>query len=91
VYSVVVFFISFFIKYDIILMCIQDQVSLCLAGYNVLSFFIYCRTVSTGSNLSIGIVRPYNAQVRAIQEKVGKTCRGMLMIYDVYFYRWEHM
>lgn len=33
------------------------------------------RTVSTGSNLSIGVVRPYNAQVRAIQEKVGKTCR----------------
>ncbi|PWZ04033.1 CBL-interacting protein kinase 8 [Zea mays] len=36
---------------------------------------ISIRTVSTGSNLSIGIVRPYNAQVRAIQEKVGKTCR----------------
>ncbi|WVZ86863.1 LOW QUALITY PROTEIN: hypothetical protein U9M48_033583 [Paspalum notatum var. saurae] len=30
-------------------------------------------TVSTVSKLSVGVVSPYNAQVRAIQEKVGKT------------------
>ncbi|XP_035821093.1 uncharacterized protein [Zea mays] len=32
-------------------------------------------TLSTRSKLSIGVVCPYNAQVRAIQEKVGKPCR----------------
>ncbi|AQK94366.1 P-loop containing nucleoside triphosphate hydrolase superfamily protein [Zea mays] len=32
-------------------------------------------TLSTRSKLSIGVVCPYNAQVRAIQEKVGKACR----------------
>ncbi|ONM31855.1 hypothetical protein ZEAMMB73_Zm00001d040704 [Zea mays] len=33
------------------------------------------KTLSTRSKLSIGVVCPYNAQVRAIQEKVGKACR----------------
>ncbi|ONM30509.1 P-loop containing nucleoside triphosphate hydrolase superfamily protein [Zea mays] len=32
-------------------------------------------TLSTRSKLSIGVVCPYTAQVRAIQEKVGKACR----------------
>ncbi|KAL5659399.1 hypothetical protein ACJX0J_032562, partial [Zea mays] len=41
-------------------------------------------TVSTGSNLSIGVVRPYNAQVRAIQEKVGKTCRVYCVVAKEY-------
>ena len=30
-------------------------------------------TVYTGSKLSVGVVSPYNAQVRAIEEKVEKT------------------
>ncbi|CAN6229300.1 unnamed protein product [Urochloa humidicola] len=30
-------------------------------------------SVSTGSKASVGVVSPYNAQVRAIQEKLGKT------------------
>ncbi|CAL5025815.1 unnamed protein product [Urochloa decumbens] len=34
---------------------------------------LFEETVSTGSKLSVGVVSPYNAQVRAIQEKVGKT------------------
>ncbi|CAN6249864.1 unnamed protein product [Urochloa humidicola] len=33
---------------------------------------LFKETVSTGSKLSVGIVSPYNAQVRAIQEKIGK-------------------
>uniref|UniRef100_A0A804N0T1 DNA2/NAM7 helicase-like C-terminal domain-containing protein n=1 Tax=Zea mays TaxID=4577 RepID=A0A804N0T1_MAIZE len=33
------------------------------------------QTLSTRSKLSIGVVCPYTAQVRAIQEKVGKACR----------------
>ncbi|KAF8651704.1 hypothetical protein HU200_063217 [Digitaria exilis] len=31
------------------------------------------KSVSTGNNASVGVVSPYNAQVRAIQEKLGKT------------------
>ncbi|TVU16031.1 hypothetical protein EJB05_39578, partial [Eragrostis curvula] len=34
---------------------------------------LFKETVSTGSKLSVGIMSPYNAQVRAIQEKVGKS------------------
>ena len=30
-------------------------------------------SVSTGSTTSVGVVSPYNAQVRAIQEKLGKS------------------
>ncbi|RCV35092.1 hypothetical protein SETIT_7G211800v2 [Setaria italica] len=33
---------------------------------------LFKETVSTGSKLSVGVVPPYNAQVRAIQEKVEK-------------------
>nr|XP_034604797.1 probable helicase MAGATAMA 3 [Setaria viridis] len=33
---------------------------------------LFKETVSTGSKLSVGVVSPYNAQVRAIQEKVEK-------------------
>ncbi|ONM00077.1 hypothetical protein ZEAMMB73_Zm00001d030046 [Zea mays] len=45
------------------------------AGYNVFAFLSIVETLSTRSKLSIGVVCPYNAQVRAIQEKVGKACR----------------
>jgi superfamily I DNA and/or RNA helicase len=40
-----------------------------------LSFFLLSitETVCTGSKLSVGIVSPYNAQVKVIQEKVGKS------------------
>ncbi|KAK3141706.1 hypothetical protein QOZ80_4BG0337350 [Eleusine coracana subsp. coracana] len=34
---------------------------------------LFKETVSTGSKLSVGIVSPYNTQVRAIQEKIGKS------------------
>ncbi|KAL6652177.1 hypothetical protein ACP70R_011102 [Stipagrostis hirtigluma subsp. patula] len=34
---------------------------------------LFKEAVSTGSKLSVGVVSPYNAQVRAIQEKVGKS------------------
>ncbi|KAL6882572.1 hypothetical protein ACP4OV_011262 [Aristida adscensionis] len=34
---------------------------------------LFKSTVSTQSKLSVGVVSPYNAQVRAIQEKVGKS------------------
>uniref|UniRef100_K3Y587 DNA2/NAM7 helicase-like C-terminal domain-containing protein n=1 Tax=Setaria italica TaxID=4555 RepID=K3Y587_SETIT len=34
---------------------------------------LFKESVSTGSKASVGVVSPYNAQVRAIQEKLGKT------------------
>ncbi|CAL5025811.1 unnamed protein product [Urochloa decumbens] len=34
---------------------------------------LFKEAVSTGSKLSVGVVSPYNAQVRAIQEKLGKS------------------
>ncbi|CAL5069574.1 unnamed protein product [Urochloa decumbens] len=37
----------------------------------------YEKTVFAGTKLSVGVVSPYNAQVRAIQEKLGKS-------YDMY-------
>ncbi|KAJ1292396.1 hypothetical protein BS78_02G387900 [Paspalum vaginatum] len=48
---------------------------------NTIEVAIVCRivqrlfkeSVSTGSKLSVGVVSPYNAQVRAIHEKVGKS------------------
>nr|CAB3488038.1 unnamed protein product [Digitaria exilis] len=36
-------------------------------------FLLIAESVSTGRNASVGVVSPYNAQVRAIQEKLGKT------------------
>ena len=45
-----------------------------------LTFFpfslLIAESVSTGSTTSVGVVSPYNAQVRAIQEKLGKTYSG---------------
>ncbi|KAL6652178.1 hypothetical protein ACP70R_011103 [Stipagrostis hirtigluma subsp. patula] len=35
---------------------------------------LFEESVFTGTKLSIGVVSPYNAQVRAIQEKLGKSC-----------------
>ncbi|KAG2574241.1 hypothetical protein PVAP13_7KG314700 [Panicum virgatum] len=37
---------------------------------------LFKESVSTGSTTSVGVVSPYNAQVRAIQEKLGKTYSG---------------
>jgi senataxin len=34
---------------------------------------LIAEAVSTGSKFSVGVVSPYNAQVRAIQEKLGKS------------------
>ncbi|KAM0832855.1 hypothetical protein ACQ4PT_064636 [Festuca glaucescens] len=34
---------------------------------------LFKESVSTGSKISVGIISPYNAQVRAINEKVGKS------------------
>nr|CCI55316.1 PH01B001I13.12 [Phyllostachys edulis] len=34
---------------------------------------LFKESVSTGSKLTVGVVSPYNAQVRAIQERVGKS------------------
>lgn len=39
--------------------------------------FVVTESVFLGSKLTVGVVSPYNAQVRAIQEKIGKT-------YDMY-------
>lgn len=38
-----------------------------------MSFLLIVESVSTGRKASVGVVSPYNAQVRAIQEKLGKT------------------
>ena len=48
--------------------------ALCLAGLQCFpfSFLSIAETVSIGSKPSVGVVSPYNAQVRAIQEKFGK-------------------
>ncbi|CAD6262581.1 unnamed protein product [Miscanthus lutarioriparius] len=35
---------------------------------------LFEESVFTGTKLSVGIVSPYNAQVRAIQEKLGESC-----------------
>jgi senataxin len=34
---------------------------------------LFAEAVSKGSKVSVGVVSPYNAQVRAIQEKLGKS------------------
>jgi senataxin len=36
-------------------------------------FLFSAESVSTGIKISVGIVSPYNAQVRAIHEKLGKS------------------
>ncbi|EEE61559.1 hypothetical protein OsJ_15907 [Oryza sativa Japonica Group] len=42
---------------------------------------LFKEAVSTQSKLSVGVVSPYNAQVRAIQEKVGKFIKNGLDAY----------
>lgn len=44
---------------------------------NIFFFLFIVETVFTGTKLSVGVVSPYNAQVRAIQEKLEKS-------YDMY-------
>jgi senataxin len=44
---------------------------------NIFFFLFIAETVFTGTKLSVGVVSPYNAQVKAIQEKLGKS-------YDMY-------
>ena len=42
--------------------------------YNVYShFLLIAESVSTGIKISVGVVSPYNAQVRAIHEKLAKS------------------